>query len=73
MYSPKSMRGNLGVMSLHAEISDGIGFTMEMTLTFVLMWTVLTGTDPDKKFSGFQTPLAIGFAITVGILTGVSV
>ncbi|XP_057290323.1 lens fiber major intrinsic protein-like [Hydractinia symbiolongicarpus] len=70
LYTPREVRQHIGVLSLNPLISDGIGFVIEMTLTFLLMWTVLATRDRKNGYIGFQAPLAIGFSVTVGIMLG---
>lgn len=72
VYTPENFRGTLGALSIHKDISAGIGCAVEITLTFQLIWTVMASTDPIKKFTGFQAPLAIGLSVGIGLLVGVS-
>ena len=71
LFTPKRYRGSLGALELHPELSAGIGFVIELILTFQLIWTVVASTDPIRKFSGFQAPTAIGISVTMGLLMGV--
>ena len=70
--TPEEYQGSLGALSLHPKLSTGIGLVIELILTFQLIWTVIASTDPIRKFTGFQAPIAIGMSVTIGLLMGVS-
>lgn len=72
LYTPENARGQLGALSLHEGLPSGIGFVIEMTLTFLLMWVVCAAMDPEKNLNGFQAPLSVGVAVIVAMLMGVS-
>lgn len=71
VFTHERYRGSLGALELHPELSTGIGFEIELILTFQLIWTVIASTDPIRKFSGFQAPTAFGMSVTMGLLMGV--
>ena len=61
---------NIGAPVLAEEISVGAGFTVELILTFLLVWVVFaTAADPRGSFVAIAG-LAIGLTITLDILMG---
>lgn len=72
-FTPEEFRGSLGALSLNSKISPGVGFAIEVLLTYEFIWTVLTTTDPLRKFTGFQPPFAIGMSVMIGLLMGVRI
>ena len=73
IYTPSKFRATLGALTLHQDIPTGYGVLIELTLTFVLIWTVISSTDPVRNFTGFQAPLAIGLSVAIGLMMGVCV
>jgi len=71
LITPEKHRSNLGVLSLHSEITPIIGFATEAILTSLLILTVIASTDKNRDFNGFQAPLAIGLSVTCSMLMGI--
>ena len=73
VFTPEEFRGSLGALSLNSKISPGVGFVIEVILTYQFIWTVLATTDPLRKFADFQAPFAIGMSVMIGLLMGVRI
>jgi glycerol uptake facilitator-like aquaporin len=74
---PDALEGGLGSHALGAGISTGAGLTLEMVLTFILVFVVFA-TAMDPRGPSNLAPFAIGIAVVVihfvGVpLTGASV
>ena len=61
---PDAAEGNLGSHGLGAGVSIGMGFTMELVLTFLLVFVVFSAA-MDKRGPGVLGPLAVGLAVLV--------
>ena len=62
--APDASEGNLGAHGLGAGVSAGMGFTLELALTFLLVF-VIFAVAMDKRAQGAFAPLAIGLAVAV--------
>ena len=70
--TPQEVRGALGVTTPAAPLGIGQAFGVELILTFVLVFTVFAATDESRMINGYQAPLAIGIAVFICHMTGVS-
>lgn len=72
--NPAANRGALGNVSLGNGYTEVHGFFIEMILTSILVFTFLasSSTDNGRGNFGFNNCLAVGLAITVDHLVGVS-
>ncbi len=61
---PDAAEGNLGAHGLGAGVSVGMGFTIELILTFLLVFVVFSAA-MDKRGPGVLGPLAVGLSILV--------
>jgi MIP family channel proteins len=61
---PDAAEGNLGSHALGTGMSIGMGFTMELVLTFLLVFVVFSAA-MDKRGPGVLGPLAVGLAVLV--------
>lgn len=61
---PDASEGNLGAHALGGGVSAGMGFTLELVLTFLLVFVVFSAA-MDKRGAGALGPLAVGLAIVV--------
>jgi MIP family channel proteins len=61
---PDAVEGNLGAHGLGTGVSVGMGFTMELVLTFLLVFVVFSAA-MDKRGPGVLGPLAVGLAVLV--------
>lgn len=64
LYTPSKARGHLGTLSIHPDLEVGVGFLIEMTLTFVVMLVVMASNE--------STNFVVGLAVSVAMLMGVS-
>lgn len=69
--TPEATRGGLGLNGLN-NVSGGQGFGVEVMITFVLVFTVLSSVDSDRTDLNGSAPLTIGLSVTVGHLIGVT-
>ena len=69
--TPKISQGSLGVNALNG-VSDAQGFGMEVMITFVLVFTILSSIDTKRSDLNGSAPLTIGLAVAVGHLVAVS-
>jgi len=60
-----SNRDKLGVTSLGPNVSVGQGFGLELIFTFLLVFFILSATDPKKNTEPYGTTLGIGIMIVV--------
>jgi len=67
---PDVSEGNLGAHGLGAGVSVGMGFTLELVLTFLLVFVVFSAA-MDKRGPGVLGPLAVGLAVLVIYLVAV--
>lgn len=63
--TPASQRSSLGQVALHPDVTEAQGFGLELMFTFVLVFFVLSITDPKKKTETYGTVLGIGVCIWV--------
>ncbi|XP_043939758.1 aquaporin-2-like [Protopterus annectens] len=69
--TPSTVRGNLGINSLHADLSTGAATALEIVLTFQLVLCILSATD-ERKEPCFGCPaLSIGLSVTLGHIVGI--
>ena len=69
---PRRVSGITWCAFVTSKIIERVALVIELILTFQLIWTVIASTDPIRKFTGFQAPIAIGMSVTIGLLMGVS-
>ena len=71
---PKDRRGMLGALQPASDVEPVQAFFIELILTVILLFTVFSSTSDDngRKDFGFANALAIGLAVTVAHLIGVS-
>ncbi len=62
--APDAWEGNLGAHGLGEGVSVGMGFTVELVLTFLLVFVVFA-VAMDRRAQGALAPLSIGLAIVV--------
>jgi len=72
LYTPEKVRGHLGTLSIHPDLTSGVGFVIEFTLMFIVMMAVIVTTDPSNNLAGLQSPLVVGMSFTAALLMGVS-
>jgi len=70
-YIPPNIRGELGVLKHHPDITPGVGFLIEMTISFQMMLVIVSSTDPVRGHVGFQAPFAIGLSVTIALMMGI--
>nr|XP_020451481.1 aquaporin-4 isoform X1 [Monopterus albus] len=68
LVTPTPVRGTLGVTMVHADISVGHAFLVELLITFELVFTVFATCDPKRTELRGSCGLAIGFAVVIGHL-----
>jgi len=57
---------SFGDTSIQSPMSEGLGFLMEFTITFILLLTVFAVSDPARSdFHSGHAPLTIGFSVTL--------
>ncbi|XP_070533272.1 aquaporin-like [Ptychodera flava] len=66
-FAPKGIRGNLGMSYLSELVSPLGGFGVEFLITFILAFTVLASTDPNRKILG-TSALPVGAAYAMNTL-----
>ena len=71
--TPANNRGSLGVTAPASNLSAGQAFGMEFVLTFLLILTIFAVTDSDRQHRGYEIPLAIGIAVFICHMVGVSI
>ena len=69
--TPKESIGSLGVTAPANSTTTAQAFGVEFVLTFMLMFAVFAVTDPDRGFSGYEVPLAIGICVFICLIIGV--
>ena len=71
---PKDRHGMLGALQPASDVEPVQAFFIELILTVILLFTVFSSTSDDngRKDFGFANALAIGLAVTVAHLIGVS-
>ena len=71
---PKNRHGMLGALQPASGVDSVQAFFVELILTVILLFTVFSSTSDDngRKDFGFANALAIGLAVTVAHLVGVS-
>ena len=70
--TPQASRGNLGATMLGHDVTVWQGVSVEIILTFFLVFTVFSTLDPGRRQSGFGVPLSIGVAVVACHIVGVS-
>jgi len=70
-YIPPNIRGELGALKHHPDISPGIGFLIELTISYQMMLVIVSSTDPVRGHTGFQAPFAIGLSVTIALMMGI--
>lgn len=71
--APYRSKGDLGALTIHPEISDGVAIVIEAVLSYQYILVCISSVDPIRKMTGFQAPLAIGLSIGIGLLMGVRI
>ena len=71
--TPEEVIGSLGVTAPGKGVSTMQAFTVELGLTFVLMFLVMAVTDPTRGMTGYGVPLSIGICVFVCLMQGVSI
>lgn len=71
--APYRTKGDLGALTIHPEISDGVAIVIEAVLSYQYILVCISSVDPIRKMTGFQAPLAIGLSIGIGLLMGVRI
>lgn len=72
LYTPEKVRGHLGTLSVHGDISSGIGFLIELTMTFIVMMAVMTTRDPANGMtSRVQSSAVVGVSFIAVLLMGI--
>jgi len=66
--TPKDVRGSFAVNSLGAQVTPWQGLVLEAIFTFLLVFMVISITDPSKNVEAYGTTLGIGVVILVAHL-----
>lgn len=63
--TPSRLHENLGLTSVHADLTGGQAFACELVFTFILVFSIFGTTDPNRAL--FGSP-ALGIGLTVGVV-----
>ena len=69
--TPPQHRETLAATVLSKDITSWQGFLVEGAITFILVMTVFGATNSDRKCDLHMPTIPIGFAISLGIMSGV--
>ncbi|KAK2175376.1 hypothetical protein NP493_737g02067 [Ridgeia piscesae] len=70
LMTPASRREGLSATMVNAELEPWQGMLVEAWITAILVLTIYGSTNDNRKDTLFMPTIPIGFAITLGILTG---
>ena len=70
--TPNETRGALAATTLGPGVQNWQGFLVEMWITAILVITIFGSTNSARKGNVYMATIPIGFAIALGIMTGVS-
>ena len=70
--TPIQAHGDLGVTTVHKDMSLGQAFGVEFMITFLVVFTVFANLEPKRIDMGSRS-LAIGLSVVLGHLFGVSI
>ena len=70
--TPKDGRASLGLTSINEHMEVEQAFAVETIITFVLVFTVFSSIDSNRKDLGGSAPLAVGLSVTLCHLFAVS-
>ncbi|KAG8585203.1 hypothetical protein GDO81_004919 [Engystomops pustulosus] len=68
---PPAIRGNLAINTLSNNTSPGLGFVVEMILTFQLLLCIFASTDSRRTDNVGSPAISIGLSVTLGHLVGI--
>ncbi|XP_075055232.1 aquaporin-5-like [Mixophyes fleayi] len=68
---PPAVRGNLAINTLSNNTTPGLGFVVEMILTFQLVLCIFASTDNRRADQVGSPALSIGLSVTLGHLVGI--
>ncbi|XP_077340436.1 aquaporin-5-like [Lithobates pipiens] len=68
---PPAVRGNLAINALSNNTTPGLGFVVEMILTFQLVLCIFATTDARRSDNVGSPSISIGLSVTLGHLIGI--
>nr|DBA32540.1 TPA: hypothetical protein GDO54_000323 [Pyxicephalus adspersus] len=68
---PPAVRGNLAINALANNTTPGLGFVVEMILTFQLVLCIFASTDVRRTDNVGSPAISIGLSVTLGHLVGI--
>lgn len=71
--TPSKYRGNLAATTLEPDVDSWQGMLIEAWITCMLVITILGSTNVRRKGNVYMATLPIGFSISMGIMSAVSV
>ena len=69
--TPSTRRESLAATVLNPELEPWQGMLIEVWLTFFLVCVILGATNQKRKGNLFMPTIVIGFAVAVGVMSGV--